>query len=46
MLAHNPSDSSLTQRVQVPNNLLLGFRVLVIIVQVLGKYIVIGYLDH
>ena len=34
-----------TQRVQVPNNLVLGFWVIVIIVQVLGKYMIIGYLD-
>ena len=33
-------------RVQVPDNLVLGFRVLEIILQVLGKYmIMIGYLD-
>ena len=33
------------QRVRVPNNWLLGIRVIVIIVQVLGKYMIIGYLD-
>ena len=32
-------------RVHVPNNWLLGFWVKVIIVQVLGKYMIIGYLD-
>ena len=32
-------------RVHVPNNQVLGFWVIVIIVQVLGKYIIIGYLD-
>ena len=38
---------SLSQRVHVPNNLVLGFWVIVIIVQVLGKYsyIIIEYLD-
>ena len=30
------------QRVQVPNNWLRGFRVIVIVVQVLGKYILLG----
>ena len=37
--------SSITQRVQVPNNWVLGFWVIVIIVQVLGRYMIIGYLD-
>ena len=32
-------------RVQVPNNVVLGFWVIVIIVQVLGKYMIIRYLD-
>ena len=32
-------------RVHVPNNLVLGFWVIVIIVQVLGKYMIIRYLD-
>ena len=35
----------LTQRVQVPNNQVLGFWVMVFIVQALGKYMIIGYLD-
>ena len=34
-----------TQRVQVPNNKVLGSRLIVIAVQVLGKYMIIGYLD-
>ena len=34
-----------TQRVQVPNNKVLGFWVIVTIVQVLGKYMIIRYLD-
>ena len=33
------------QRVQVPNNWVLGFWVIVIIVQVLGKYMIFRYLD-
>ena len=36
----------LARRVQVPNNYVLGFRVIVIIVQVLGKYMIIMYLDQ
>ena len=32
-------------RVHVPNNLVLGIWVIVIIVQVLGKYMIIRYLD-
>ena len=36
---------TVTQRVQVPNIELLGFRVIIIIVQVLGKYMMVGYLD-
>ena len=32
-------------RVQVPNNWVLGFWVIVIIVQVLGKFMIIRYLD-
>ena len=32
-------------RVQVPNNWVLGYWVIIIIVQVLGKYMIIGYLD-
>ena len=35
----------LAQGVQVPNNWVLGFWVIVIIVQVLGKYMIIRYLD-
>ena len=34
-----------TQRVQVPNNQVLGVRITVIIVLVLGKYMIIEYLD-
>ena len=34
-----------TLRVQVANNYVLGFRVIVIVVQVLGEYMIIGYLD-
>ena len=34
-----------SQRVHVPNNKVLGFWVIVILVQVLGKYMIIGYLD-
>ena len=37
---------TLTQRVHVPNNLVLGFWVMVVIVQVLGRYMIIRYLDH
>ena len=29
-------------RVQVPNNLVLRFRVIVMLIQVLGKYMIIG----
>ena len=32
-------------RVQVPNNQVLDFRVIVMMVQVLGKYMIIRYLD-
>ena len=35
----------LAQRVHVPNNLVLGFWVIVILIQVLGKYMIIRYLD-
>ena len=35
----------LSQRVHVPNNWVLGFWVIVIVVQVLGKYMIIRYLD-
>ena len=34
-----------TLRVQVPNSWVLGFRVVVIIVEAWGKYMIIGYLD-
>ena len=37
--------AQVTQRVHVPNNWVLGFWVVVIMVQVLGKYMTIGYLD-
>ena len=33
------------QRVHVPNNQVLGFWVFIILVQVLGKYMIIRYLD-
>ena len=32
-------------RVPAPNNSVLGYWAIVIIVQVLGKYMIIGYLD-
>ena len=32
-------------RVQIPNNYVLGFRIIVTIVQVRGKYMIIRYLD-
>ena len=34
-----------SQRVQVPNDYVLGFRIIVVIVQVLGKYMIIWYSD-
>ena len=34
-----------TQKVHVPNNSVLGIWVIVITVQFLGKYMIIGYLD-
>ena len=37
---------STSQRVHVPNNLALGIWVIVAIVLVLGKYMIIGYLDR
>ena len=37
--------ASLTQRVQVPNNQVLGLWVIGNIVQVLGTYMIIRYLD-
>ena len=36
---------SKSQRVQVPNNEVLRFRVIVIMIQILGKYTVTRYLD-
>ena len=36
---------AITQRVHVPNNLVLGIWVIVIVVQVWGKYMIIWYLD-
>ena len=39
-----PSDS-MTQRVNVPNNSVLGLRVILILVQVLGKYMILRDLD-
>ena len=36
---------SLALRVHVPNNWVLGFWVVMVIVQVLGQYMIIGYLD-
>ena len=51
-LAHAHSDSyvtgispKLSLRVQVPNNKVLGIWVIVILVQIFGKHMVIGYLD-
>ena len=38
-------DPLITLRVQVPKNWVLGIWVIVIIVQVLGKYMIIRYLD-
>ena len=35
----------ISQRVQVPNNLVLGFGVIMIVVQVLDKHLMIRYLD-
>ena len=35
----------LAQRVHVPNNLVLGFGVIVLIVQVMSKYMIIMYVD-
>ena len=40
-----PKTQDVTQRVQVLNNLVLGFWIIVIIVQVLGKHMIIRYLD-
>ena len=45
LIVQGTSSVSLSQRVQVPNNWVLGFFVIVIIVQVLGKYMIIRYLD-
>ena len=38
-------EQCLTQRIHVPNNEVLGFWVVVAIVQVLGKYMIFKYLD-
>ena len=43
--SHVSEDKIETQRVHVPNNSVLGIWVVVIIVQVSGKYMIIGYLD-
>ena len=37
--------SYLSQKVHVPNNKVLGFWVIAIMIQVLGKYMILGYLD-
>ena len=44
MLARG-SDCHTTQRVQVPNNKVPGFWVIGIMVQVLGKYMIIRHFD-
>ena len=41
----DPSSLPSLLRVQVPNNKILRIWVIVIVVQVLGKYMTIGYLD-
>ena len=45
MVSVRPGDSCVTLRVPVANNWVLGVLVIVIIEQVLGKYMIIGYLD-
>ena len=40
-----PEISTKTLRVHVPNNQVLGIWVIVIVGQVLGKYVIIGHLD-
>ena len=46
-LMHNRGcEKNRTQRVHVPNNYALGFWVIVIIVLVLGKYIILRYLER
>ena len=35
----------IAQRIQVPNNEVLGCGVIIIMVQVLGKYMIVRYLD-
>ena len=40
-----PQNLTITLRVHVPNNWVLGIWVIVIIVMVLGKYMIIRYLD-
>ena len=44
-LVQHPSSSFITQRLQVHKTSVLGFKVLAIIVQIWGKYIVTRYLD-
>ena len=41
----NPNIYPITQRVHVPNIWVVGFWVIVIIEQVLGRYMIIRYLD-
>ena len=41
----SPHDLGFRAYVQVPNNQVPGFRVIVILVQVWGKYMIIRYLD-
>ena len=41
-----PAVDGIPLRVHVPNNKIFGFWVIVIIVQVLGRYMVIEYLDR
>ena len=45
MVSVRPGDSCVTLRVHLPNNWVLRGSVIVIIEQVLCKYIIIGYLD-
>ena len=40
-----PGSGSLTLRVHVPNNWVLRVLVIVVVVQILGKYMIIRYLD-
>ena len=41
----NYNETTITQRVRVPNIWVPGIWVIVIIIEVLGKYMIIGYLD-